>query len=268
MGMWPALADRHAYVAAIGPIVAVVWGVADLLGARARSLAVAVVVGLAALTARQVRVWKDNVSLFARAVEGAPEIALFRYMLGTALATATPPREAEAIPHLQEAIRLEPSRGQARANLGRALAAVGRDEEAEATLRAGLALAPQDEAVGEALGELLLGKLRNAEAAVVLERAVAADPANARAQGLLGEALNREGRFAETIARGEALPGSVRAAPDVRFSIGVAYASTGRIADARAELTQLRAAAPALAANLESYLELVPAQGATAPRGR
>ena len=190
VGVWPAFADRHAYLAEVGLLWILVWGAADLsdriLGeGRAARLATGVlgaaVVGTLALaTANLVPTWKDSATLFARAVERAPRTAVFRYNLGVALASSTPPRPGDAALQFSEAVRLDPGYYQARTNLGLALLSTGRLDEGLAELREAARTAPDDPQVHLVLGQVLQRLGRGDEAARELARAVELSRARAR----------------------------------------------------------------------------------------
>lgn len=263
-GTWPALADRHAYLAVIGVFWAVVWGTSDLAAWWIRSrrfrhvvlsvLAAAALSILVVMTNRQVGVWRDSVTLFSRAVEESPRSPHIRYNLGTALVSVTPPREQDALPHFLEAARLDPLHHQTRTNLGLVLAALGREEEALQHLYEATRLAPADALAHAGLGDVLLQAGRNDEAAIMLSRAVALDPNNSGAWANLGNALNLTGKYQETIRRLEAGSSAARARPEGRLAIGVAYAATGDREAALREVEALRRTAPPLAEALERYL--------------
>jgi len=78
-GLWPAMADRWAYVPLIGLFVMTAWGVPDLLGQwrhRRNVLAASALVflvGLGICAARQVSHWKNSVTLFSHAVAVTPQ---------------------------------------------------------------------------------------------------------------------------------------------------------------------------------------------------
>jgi len=194
-GQWAALADRHAYLAALGAYAAAVWGVADLARRGHRFLAPALagvaLVALSALTVRQVGFWKDTVTLFARADEVAD-------------------RPDEYVKY----------------GLGKALVDEGRFEEGEAFLRQAIAIAPTHYEACYALGRayLLDGKGRDAMAAEFLRSAIYLDPKHVGARATLGSALNRLGRYSDTVALLEDGP----FVPEARFNLGVAYASLGQ----------------------------------------
>lgn len=256
-GAWPALADRHAYVAAIGVLVATTWGLAALLSSRPAArmaLAVVAIGAVAALTSLRVPLWRDTVTVLRRAVQTAPTSAHVHYALGTALVRASPPQLGEGIEHLELAVRLDPSDHLARENLGIALGQAGLTDRAIEILAAAIRLAPGSARAHAGLGKLLLDAQRYDEAAASLRRALELAPGDREAYTNLGVALNRSGRFDESIAHLSASPELLRRSPEARFNLGVAQAATGRVSEALREAQALRAVAPQLAASLEAFI--------------
>jgi tetratricopeptide (TPR) repeat protein len=131
-----ALADRFTYIPLIGIFIAVVWGAGDVLKSRPRvaaAMAVAVLSLCVACASLQTRYWKDSITVFGRAVSVTRNNSLAEFHLGSALEEQG--RPADAIPHLREAIRLEPRLYPAYYKLGSALRAVGQPEEAADNFR-------------------------------------------------------------------------------------------------------------------------------------
>ncbi|MBX9791457.1 MAG: tetratricopeptide repeat protein [Pirellulales bacterium] len=130
-----ALADRYSYLPSVGIALAVVWLAGDWLesapGVVRRWFGVPVAIAitaLAALTVRQVAVWRDDLSLFKRAVSVTDDNDVALHNLGAALLLAN--RPAEAAPYLREAIRVRPDYATACRLLAIALAQ--QDQGAEA----------------------------------------------------------------------------------------------------------------------------------------
>jgi tetratricopeptide (TPR) repeat protein len=86
--------------------------------------------------------WRDDLSLWASAVEVCPESARPHYNLGREL-ERIPDRLPEAIAEYQAALRIEPDRADAHTNLGNALSGIpGRLPEAIAEYQAALRIEP------------------------------------------------------------------------------------------------------------------------------
>ena len=106
---WQGMADRFTYLPQIGLTIAVIWGVADLLGTHRRAAAAlsGTIVALFAIAAmRQVPVWRDSVTVFAHAVVVTGRNPAAQHYLAAALDERG--RFDEAFPHHAEAARLEP----------------------------------------------------------------------------------------------------------------------------------------------------------------
>lgn len=106
-------------------------------------------------------------------------------------------RPAEAIPHLREAIRLQPRYLEAHANLALAWANTGRDDLACNELEEVLRLDPDHRAARTRLGGLLLRRGMAQQALPHLERASREAPADDDARYLFGVALIDAGRRAD-----------------------------------------------------------------------
>jgi tetratricopeptide (TPR) repeat protein len=108
---WQAMADRYTYLPLIGIFFAIVWEADRRAGGQpARRALVAggllILAGLGALTWRQTRFWRDNVSVFSRAAAVTPGNMMAEYYLGTAYRLGG--KTEEAIRHLREASRINP----------------------------------------------------------------------------------------------------------------------------------------------------------------
>lgn len=148
-GLWPAFADRFAYIPLIGLFIVTVWGFSDLLDRRrvsktlgfaAGSLAVLI---LGAVAWTQTGYWKNSITLFQRAVDVTSNNPLAHYNLGVALYNSG--RFDEGILHCREALRLDPDDDDAHLSLGLALFHLGRWEEAMSHFREALRINPDSE---------------------------------------------------------------------------------------------------------------------------
>jgi tetratricopeptide (TPR) repeat protein len=134
VGLWPAMADRWAYVPLIGLSIIIAWGVPELLaGWRYRVLGLGIVAGavlliLTATTWLQTRYWINSVTLFEHAIAVTPNSEVAYYNLGVALAEEG--RTADAIDRYTEALRINPDSVKTYNNLGLALEGLGRTPEA------------------------------------------------------------------------------------------------------------------------------------------
>jgi Tfp pilus assembly protein PilF len=269
-----AMADRYAYVPAIGLFVAAVWGAAALASGpqAARALAAAAAAALLALAVRtslQVRVWRDSLTLFRSTIAAVPDSWVAHYNLGNDLTAAGRTAEAEA--EFRETIRLRPRFARAHNNLGDALDAQGRPREAIAAYADAIRINPELAEAHNNLGTALaaMGRLQEGEAS--LRRAVALQPGFVEAYLNLGIVLRRLGRLGES---GETLSRAVTLRPDfdrARFQRAVTALQAGDAETARRDLDVLRGRDPELAARLAAALQppaVSPSgtPGAAAPR--
>lgn len=144
-----ALADRYAYVTFVGLLIALVWWAAEGVTrgpAWLRPLAVGGAVALLAAcvvqTRRELAHWKDSETLFRRALAVTRGNYVAYQNLGHHLNETS--RPAEALPLLEEALRIRPQYPEARVNLGRALFLLGRVDEAIPQFEQAIALRPRD----------------------------------------------------------------------------------------------------------------------------
>ena len=155
-----ARADRFTYLPMVGIFLAVVgpiWAWAtgargpgvtparNLVSSRLRLAAGAGCVALVAfawLAHRQVRVWRDDFTLFDHALRVTRANYLAHTKLGAALALSG--RKEEALAHFTEVLRISPGYLDGLYNYATALSALGRRAESIEAFERGLALSPGD----------------------------------------------------------------------------------------------------------------------------
>jgi tetratricopeptide (TPR) repeat protein len=128
-----AMADRYAYIPLIGIFVMAVWGGADLadrrqLSFRSRVKTAAIILAIFTLfTCDQIRYWRSASDLWLHAVDVTKDNFFAEENLGAALLVTD--RSAEALPHLQNAIRIRPSDPAGHLNLAGVLTLTGRSRD-------------------------------------------------------------------------------------------------------------------------------------------
>jgi Flp pilus assembly protein TadD len=166
------VADRYAYLALLGPALAVGYALAR--APRAAFIAAAVVLaGLATLSELRLGDWSNGERLFHATLRANPRSWTAHHNYGSVLDDLG--RFSDAIPHLEEAIRLRPNSPMAHNDLAVAYVHVGRTDDAVARLRESLEMLPTAKAVKN-LGMLLTHAGRGKEGAAVYSEALARNP--------------------------------------------------------------------------------------------
>jgi protein O-mannosyl-transferase len=143
---YQSMADRYTYVPLIGVTIAGVWGTWELLKRtnRAQSLAAtlsaALLLFLLQAAIWQVRYWRDNFTLFQRALSVTSNNWLAHNNLSNALLEQR--RDLEAASHALAAVQIRLNYPDARLNLGVALLRQGKTSEAILHLNQALELQP------------------------------------------------------------------------------------------------------------------------------
>jgi len=191
-----ALADRYTYLPLLGIFAALGWLVPGGRAARPVAVAaVAVLVALGVRTRQQVRVWHDPVTLFTHAL-AADEASPLAHM-NLAYGLVDRGETAQAIPHFERALELEPTYAKAHVGLGNILLQQGRLDDAVAQFQAAVGADDQSVHALTNLGYILAKRGRFAEAIPFYERALAVRPDFVPALNDLGLALAQSGRLAE-----------------------------------------------------------------------
>jgi tetratricopeptide (TPR) repeat protein len=128
------MADRYTYIPLIGIFIMAAWLLGDAVRVwphRRRAItlsALATVIALVGVAYVQTGYWKDSLTLYTHGLSVTENNALLQNNIGAELTHLD--RAEEAIPHLREAIRIQPDYGNAHNNLGLALGAMGDTEGA------------------------------------------------------------------------------------------------------------------------------------------
>jgi protein O-mannosyl-transferase len=242
-------ADRYTYVPLVGLFIIMAFGIGDAIAARPRLLRIAWVAGAvclaacSALTFRTIGYWKDDLTLYTRAVSVTKD----NYFMLTSMAAALGNRGEidKALECAAKAVALRPSFGRAQVMMGTLLQEKGQVEEALAYCRRGAELEPKakDTQLNLALAYMRLGNA--AEAEFYSRKALEIDPQWAQGYDLLGLVLATEGKFEEAEAN---LRKSLSLDPsnsDGYAKLALVLEKTGRKAEAIEELKKALAIDPA-----------------------
>ena len=195
-----------------------------------------------------------NVALGEMRVRDSPDNAEYRAYLGGSLVEVG--RFAEAVPHLEAALRLDDRSAEAHNDLGTALLSTGRVPEALTHFRRAVALAPRSEVMQFNLGNALNAAGQPDAAGAAFERALALNPDFADARVNLAALLLSRGRARDAVSHMER---AVELRPNsavIRSGLGSALAASGRFADALREFRRALALRPDYGPALESVARL------------
>jgi tetratricopeptide (TPR) repeat protein len=239
-----ALADRYAYVPAIGLFLAVSWAGSELVEhfrisrpASARALLTVAAAGIATLAVtswHQVGYWRDSVSLFEHTLAIIPKNPKIRYDLANEY-RARGDMDA-AIRNYRIALETDPNALRTLANLGGALISKGEYDAAIDTCKSTLLLNPGYTHAYNNLGIALQMKGEHDSAIASFRRAIELVPANSDAHSNLAKALSSRGKFEEAIAHFlEALESPALAHESgTSIALGNAFNHLGRLEEAEA----------------------------------
>jgi len=204
--------DRYTYLSTLGFAVLAGVGVEACGRARRRgavggrlfvplvSLVAVLSIGLASLSWRQTRVWKNTVVLTEHVLSQVgdyPKRSGVLAMLARALAEAG--RNEEAAARYREAVQVNPRNREAHRELGIVLARLGRWEECVAANQDAYRLDPNNWQVNFNLGTALVSVGRLEPGLLHFEQAVRIDPRNYRGYYNLANTLSRVGRYGEAL---------------------------------------------------------------------
>jgi len=170
------MVEHRLYLPLAGLSIGAVAAGRLLLGARRRALVAGVAVALALLATTWARneVWRDELRLWANALERSPGSPRAEYNVGTLLGERGHLDEAER--HLRKALELDPTYFEALINLGSLEARRGHLEAAEALFRRASRERPDSWAVLLNLGDLARDRGRPGEARELWTKALAVAP--------------------------------------------------------------------------------------------
>jgi Flp pilus assembly protein TadD len=237
-----AMADRYTYLPLVGVFIAMVWSLVDLLGRRRHGAKVLALAACAALVACgvaaavQVRTWADSVTLFGRAVAVTGDNVVARGNLAVAFSQVG--RNDEALVHLNEALRIDPTDAVSNNCMGLLLSGRGEHADAVAHFRIVLRYKPEYYAVHNNLGLTLATQGKLDEAIAEYHESLRLEPTYTPAMSNLGAALISRGEVdkAEPLLR-EAVrltPNEARA----HNNLGVALVRLGRTDEAAVEYAE------------------------------
>jgi Flp pilus assembly protein TadD len=195
-------ADRYVYFPHIGLLMAVCWGVADVLAGRPRltyAATATVAVVLAVLSYRQLDTWRDSAALWKHDLDIVGKYPKGLNNLGEALLSSE--RIDEAILCFREALQLDGTYGLAYAHLGNAAYKQGRLDEAAREFEQAIHWLPKLSSAYSGYGQVELTRSNINRACALFQMALRLDANSAQAHTGMGLALAMRGQFDEGLAQ-------------------------------------------------------------------
>ncbi len=204
------------------------------LGGRGALTALLLSVGaLGVLTATRNRVFASEVTVWWDTVAKRPLNERAENNLGNALLKLN--RNAEALPHIETAIRLSPHYADAHNNRGVVLLRLGRPTEAVEEFLAAVKAKPTYADAHYNLGDAYLQLGRPADAIKTLETSLKFEPRNPKAHNNLGIALLDTGHVPESIAEERRALELDPDMPEAHYNLGNSLAKAGQVESALEE---------------------------------
>lgn len=192
------VADRYAYLAMLGPALAVSAIVAQGPRSVATRAITVIVVVWACWSFQLTQTWRDDVALYTRALDVNPNSHAAHHNLAKAFVRLDRRREAEE--SYRAALAADPSDVESHLGLGTLLVRQGRTDEAATMFARAVEIAPTNARAYNNLATITSRKSPE-EALPIHQTAIKLDPHDAEAHNNMGNTLARLGRYSEAIER-------------------------------------------------------------------
>jgi len=202
-GLWPAIADRWAYVPLIGIFIIIAWGIPELLSQwkyKKIGLVIFVLILLTAFainTFNQIGYWKNSKRLFQHNLDLTKNNSIAHNNLGVALFEEG--NVDEAFKHFSNALKINPYFAGAHGNIANAYSEMENPQKAINHYLKALNLKPHLEKVHYNLGVILAKLKKFEEATMHFKKELEKNPYNKEAHNNLGNALSKSGKTKEAI---------------------------------------------------------------------
>lgn len=197
---------------------------------------------------------RNDLALGEARVRDEPDNAEYRAFLGAQYLEAG--RVADAMPHLQAAIRLDNRMAAAHNDLGTALMAQGRLDDALTHFRRAVVLDPRNELMPFNLGNALRQASRPAEAAAAYQKALSLNADFPDAHANLGALLFSNGRLKEALPHFQRAVDLQPNSAILHNNLAGALAAAGRYADAMQHVRRALAIKPDYAPAIDNFKRL------------
>ena len=203
VGLWPAIADRFAYVPLIGLFIVIAWGVPDLVvrwrhrKAGLAAIAATLFTILMATTWLQIQHWQNGVTLFTHNLNVTHNNSLAHNELGNALKQQG--KFDKAMFHYYKALQINPCYAEAHNNLGFTLARQKDYQDAIYHYNEALRIKPTYTEAHNNLATALLYQGNDKEAIYHYYEALKSNPKYAGAYYNLGKIFANQGKTENAI---------------------------------------------------------------------
>jgi Flp pilus assembly protein TadD len=249
-----AMADRYTYIPLIGPVIALVWGMGELVGSDSvlasaerrrkptwvtlcgRGSILALLALLAVLTRNQLGYWQNTITLFDHAVAVTADNPSAQFSMGVGLEKEG--QLGKAMVHYRVAVAIDPDYSKAYYNLGQLLRKAGRWQAAADAYLAAVRSNPTDLPTRLNLASVLPHLGRSGEAITWFNKVLIENPNSLEALNNLAWLLStspdsdlRNGARAVQFAE-RACSLTDSKTPAFLGTLAAAYAEAGRFGDA------------------------------------
>lgn len=236
VGLWPAMADRWAYVPLIGLLLVIVWGIPDFQNLEWQRkngmffVLVACCIALSITAHIQVGKWANSIALFSHAVHVTDDNAVAHNNLANALADKG--RFNDAAKHISAALRIKPNDAGAYNNMGTTLMNIGNYEEAIPYFYKAFQINPRYADAHYNLAIALKAQGKISDGINQYRMALRLDPDNIKVLNNLANALIEKGLVREGLHYYQAALSIDPKDPEILNNYGVALIQAGKIREA------------------------------------
>ncbi len=229
-------ADRYTYVSFIGLFIMLSWGLTNLIEKRPQSKRVVVVGAILFLTVcsvlslKQIRHWRNSITLFSNAVAVNPNHAGLRVNLATAFLQAG--NDREAIKQLTKADQIAPEHATTQYAVGSLLLKMGRYQDAIDHFSRSISADPKYLKPYLELAVAFQKTDHKREAIKYLEKAVQLSPGNATICYRLGSALFDAGRYRDAVEHFSKLLRMNPESAEIHLKLGICLGQEGKFTEA------------------------------------
>jgi tetratricopeptide (TPR) repeat protein len=242
VGLWPAFADRWAYVPLIGIFLIVAWAVPDLLAgwpvrkaALAASAAI-ILLALALCTHLQLRYWRSSTALFQHAIDVTDDNYQAHFSMIKPLLKEG--KFAQAIEHGQKSLELNPYYATAHNSLGAVLLESGRLDEAFIHLKKALQLKPDFPAAHVNLGALFVRQDKLEQAVEHFAEALRLQPDLLSANVNIASVFTRQNKLDQAVEHYKQALRISPDLPDIHNNLGLVLARQQKLIQAARHYTE------------------------------